>query len=998
MAIRNTRLILKNSDIVNRPLPVSLLKGEAIVNTADGIVFFSGITTSTSEWTPAGTGSTSTFFEVGSNLYDLRLRNKITQYQGQSGGSLSGKFLSGTTNGFVLADISDIASSVDSYTTGATWTPNTLTISLNNGKPNVPVTIDTFNGITLYGTNNINGDLNVTGTTNLNGTSYYNNTASSSNEIVNYGLLTAFSQTNDVYVTGNTLTIANNDTPTQSADLLYHGIPVGGPYSIVTENTFTTGGTWNSGSTSIDFTRNDGVTYSVSLSNIDVNDTFVTGGTVTSLGDLDLFRNDGVTVTISKVTYWTSGSTGTESIKVINSSGLDSTGDRAVVWGNQTLASGNDSTAWGVQTSATTVGSTSSGNQTLASGDYSHAEGLGTISSGQGSHAEGQSTFASGYVSHSEGDSTIASGQGSHAEGIGTIASGTYSHAEGQSTTTISDGSHAEGNSTSTGWRGFTVTSVVSGLITIADNVDYSVEFGSLNVLLDDTFYTYSTTNFTSPNFTIQLDDTTVNSGAYVADKLNLNSPLATQILGTNSHAEGQNTKALGGNSHAEGTDTNALGSNSHAEGRETIASGLGSHAEGRQTTTIGDYSHAEGFLTTAIRNYSHAEGENTITNGLASHTEGIGTIASGDYSHAEGESTTTSGQSSHAEGYLTISIGDYSHSQGSGTTASGVSSFASGVGSVAITDGSFIHSENSVVNGQRSVVLGGQNITGSTDDTVYVPYLNLNYVPTLNNSNTEILSRNSLTGQVEYTALSAFTSLDTYVTGFTYNPSSNTFTISQNQGQPDLTASISSVSGLTLSNLTSGRVVYVGSGGLLTDESGFEYNDGTDLLTVGNVNVTNSFGNVSSIGQGGLVIGSGGSTSTPGIGDLTIHGSLTVFGTATTVSTNELYVEDPQITLNYNPTGNTSVTSIASGLKIQDGDGISGDTYFTVAQMDTFTGNSFDNIFTLNEYTGPNGYTNRAWVTQLNDIVVRNTNLNNGAPDGARVLVAGDVLDGGSY
>ena len=76
MAIRNTTHVLKNSDIVNRPLPSSLLKGEPIVNTADGIMYFSGFTTSTNEWTPAGTGTTANFFEVGSNLYDLRLRNQ----------------------------------------------------------------------------------------------------------------------------------------------------------------------------------------------------------------------------------------------------------------------------------------------------------------------------------------------------------------------------------------------------------------------------------------------------------------------------------------------------------------------------------------------------------------------------------------------------------------------------------------------------------------------------------------------------------------------------------------------------------------------------------------------------------------------------------------------------------------------------------------------------------------------------------------------------------
>ena len=775
MSIRKTTHVLKNSDIVNRPLPSSLLKGEPIVNTADGIVFFSGITTSTSEWTPAGTGATASFFEVGSNLYDLRLRNQITKYQGQTGSGLVGKFLSGTTTGFVLADISDIASSVDSHTTGATWSPNTLTISLNNGKPSVPVTIDSFNGITLYGTNNVNGNLTVTGTTTLNGPAYYNNTASASNEVVNYGLLTAFSQTNDVYVTG---------------------------------------------------------------------------GTVTSLGNLELFRNDGATVTVPKVTYWTSGSTGTDSIKAINSTGLDSTGDRAVAWGNQTLASGQDSTAWGIQTSATTIGSTASGYQTISSGQYSHAEGQQTTASGT-------------YGSHSEGYLTTSTGLASHAEGLSTISSGAYSHAEGDTTT----------------------------------------------------------------------------------------------------------------------------------------ASGDVSHAEGQITTASGYVSHAEGHLTTASGTYSHAEGQQTIALGLASHAEGVSSISSGYYSHAEGVSTTSSGLASHAEGLQTTASGNYSHAQGSGTTATGDASFASGVGSRATSIGSFIHSQSSVVNGTRSVVLGGQNITGSTNDTVYVPYLNLNYVPTLNNSNTQILSRNASTGQVEYTALSAFTSLDTFVTGFTYNPSSNTFTISQNQGQPNLTASIGSVSGLTVSNLTAGRVVYVGTGGLLTDEAGFEYNDGTNLLTVGNINVQNASGTTANIGQGGLVIGSGGSLATPGIGDLTIHGNLTVFGTETIVATNELYIEDPQITLNYNPTGDTSSTSVASGIKIQDGNGTStGDTYFTIGQMQNLTGIVVGENPDVSEYTGLNGYNNRGWVTQLNDIVIRNNNINEGSPNGVRVLAEFDILDGGSY
>jgi hypothetical protein len=492
MATRSTKLIIKNNSVPSAPFSgATLLRGEAIVNTADGIMMFSGVTSSTSEWTPAGTGGNSNFFEVGSNLYDLRVRNKITHYNDLT--NLSGKFLSGTTSGFELANISDI--------TG----------------------VDTF-------------------------------------------------------VTGSTLIAASNNTNTQSAQLTYN-IPVaGGPYFISTQNTFTTGGTYNSGTTSIDFDKNDGTTFSVDLSNIDVNDTFVTGGT-----------NNSATV-----------NTNSASIDLLY-------------------------------------------NQDVAPSTY---------------NLPYTDTFTTG---------------------------GTYNNGTSLITFDQNDGS----------------------------------------------------------NFTVDLSTIDVN---------------------------------------------------------------------------------------------------------------------------------------------------------------------------------------------------------------------------------------------------------DTFVTGFTYNSTNNTFTISRNEGEPDLTASIDTVSGLTISNLTAGRVVYVGTGGELTDESGFEYNDTTNLLTVGDLNVTNASGTTATIGQGGLVIGSGGSTSTSGIGDLTVHGDLTVFGDTTTISTSELYVEDPQITLNYNPTGDTSTTSIASGLRIQDGDGSGNDVFYTVAQMNTFTGGD------VTEYTGANGYTNRAFLTQLNDIVIRNTNSNNGAPDGARVLAEGDVLDGGTY
>jgi hypothetical protein len=466
MAKRRTRLVTKNSAIVNRPLPLSLLAGEAIVNTAEGIVLYSGVTTSTNEWTPAGTGTTANFFEVGSNLYDLRLRNRITTYEGETGVGLTGKFLSGTTNGFVLADISNIQG-IDSYVSGATWNPNQLTLNLTENKPSVSVNIDAFSALTITNDLFVLGELTTNDLT-ISGTGIYDGVANGSNinEIVNWSSLTAHTSTTDRYVTG-----------------------------------------------------------------------------------------------------------------------------------------------------------------------------------------------------------------------------GTY------------------------------------------DNNTALITFSGAN-------------NF--PIFTVDLSTIDVN---------------------------------------------------------------------------------------------------------------------------------------------------------------------------------------------------------------------------------------------------------DTYVTGFTYNPSNNTLTISRNQGESNLTAQISSVTGLTISTLGTNKVVYTTGSGLLTTESEFEYNESTNTLTVGNINVQNPSGTTASIGQGGLVVGSGGSLSNPGIGDLTIHGNLTVFGSETVVATTELYVEDPQITLNYNPTGSTVVTSVAAGIKVQDGNGItSGDTYFTIGEMQNLTSGN------TSEYTGLIGYINRGWVTQLNDIVIRNTNLNEGAPDGVRVLAEWDILDGGQY
>ena len=181
----------------------------------------------------------------------------------------------------------------------------------------------------------------------------------------------------------------------------------------------------------------------------------------------------------------------------------------------------------------------------------------------------------------------------------------------------------------------------------------------------------------------------------------------------------------------------------------------------------------------------------------------------------------------------------------------------------------------------------------------------------------------------------------------------------------------------INLSGLTAGRVVYVGTGGALKDESGFEYNEGTNTLLAENIN-TAAAGNLF-VGTGGAVIGSGGDFDTPGTGDLTVHGNLIVFGAAISAHTSQLYIEDNLIELNYNPTADTSSTSLGAGWSIQDGSGIQGtDVFFDIRG----TGTTVDN---------------RGFATNLNDIFIREDGTTSN-PGGVRVLAAGDILIGGEY
>lgn len=118
--VRNVTITLRDKQTTGGLIPSDAVFGEPFINIFDGVLKFSGVTGGSFEpMTQSGV------FEVGSKLYNQKITNRfnvndnfiisggtgiISTYNGSSGSGLSGKFLSGTTAGFVLANVSDIAS------------------------------------------------------------------------------------------------------------------------------------------------------------------------------------------------------------------------------------------------------------------------------------------------------------------------------------------------------------------------------------------------------------------------------------------------------------------------------------------------------------------------------------------------------------------------------------------------------------------------------------------------------------------------------------------------------------------------------------------------------------------------------------------------------------------------------------------------------------------------------------------------------------------------
>jgi len=200
------------------------------------------------------------------------------------------------------------------------------------------------------------------------------------------------------------------------------------------------------------------------------------------------------------------------------------------------------------------------------------------------------------------------------------------------------------------------------------------------------------------------------------------------------------NTNLVSGNySFGHGTSVSATSTNCHAEGDRTIASTDASHAEGKLTIASGAASHAQNRDTTASGADSHAEGNGTIASGGASHAGGSGAVASGFGSFAHFNSNGTLGaygDNSVVLGGANNSILSYAKSSGIFCgTANTINIYAcestilggcdNDLKEYVYSSGIFCGTANTInANVERSVVIGGKNITGATNDTVYVPDL----------------------------------------------------------------------------------------------------------------------------------------------------------------------------------------------------------------------------------------------------------------------------------
>ena len=479
----------------------------------------------------------------------------------------------------------------------------------------------------------------------------------------------------------------------------------------------------------------DDVSNTLTFSSTTGTDTFVTGGTYNPSTGIASFTNN-------------------------SGNGFDVTGITDNYWvsgstGNYSIkakndsgldATGNYAVAEGEGTLASGISSHAEGGITISSGQYSHAEGSYSLASGNQSHAEGFSTSATGITAHAEGNYTIAGGNYSHAEGNYTIASGNSSHAEGNYTIANGNYSHAEGEST-----------IASG--------DYSHAGGDNSVASGTTSFVHSSNSFTNSDYSAILGGYNNIIPYGIINSIILGGDSITATTSGTTFVEGLNIK-------------NTQNDNSITRLLTVDNTGLVKY---RDVSTI---IVSDTYVTGATYNnniFTYTNNTGGTFNVLFNQVTGLtvnGDLSATTYYNLPTDIRVTGG--TYSNGTIV-----FTNNTGGTFNVTGLFKSSDDIYTTGLTfnpsnyDLSISRNDGTSLTQNLAILATDMTVTGGT-------YNPSNGVATFtNNTGGTFTVSGFLTGMT-----------DTYVTGFTY--SDNLFTIKQN-GQSDLTATINSMTGLTV-------------------------------------------------------------------------------------------------------------------------------------------------------------------------------------------------------
>ena len=349
-------------------------------------------------------------------------------------------------------------------------------------------------------------------------------------------------------------------------------------------------------------------------------------------------------------------------------------------------------------------------------------------------------------------------------------------------------------------------------------------------------------------------------------------------------------------------------------------------------------YAGTSGALTDEA-GFEYDAGTNTLS---AVNVTSSGTVTGG---------TLTDGTASLASGSLTSAVNvTASGTVTGGTLTDGTASLASG-------------SLTSAVNGTFSGTVTGGTLTDGTAS----------------------LASGALTGATNITASGT-------ITGGTLTDGAFSVTSGAVTGVTTLsTSGEATLASAIVSDLTAGRVVYAGTSGALTDEAGFEYNAGSDTLTVVNVDATQvDAGNLTITGNditgsnGEVVVNDAGADVNFRVeGDTETNllvvdaGSDSVLiGTATATTEVALKIgTNTSMMLPVGPTGDRPTTGVAGMLRYNSTTNIiefyngtdwqSAQGSFTVIATESFNGDDSTTAFTLSSTQ-----TTASCIVSINGIV----------------------------